>query len=218
MNRAEINPARINRDKISPDKINPTKMNPERWREIKPLLESALELEAGDRRAFLDEACAGDASLRLEVESFIAAHEQAGYFYVLNEGPERVNELPDFNTIFPSDGDSALVAANKQIQIPLPSKKTDEDWIEFQNGEKGMEKIWLIWSGRRMEELESIKYLANRKYQGRITNPVQIKHMDSYLKALAKTKIDVKKDEQSGLMKFKGEGEVLAGVVRLEHR
>jgi hypothetical protein len=69
-----------------------------------------------------------------------------------------------------------------------------------------------------VETLESIKYLANSKYGGRITNPREKKLVNSYLKALAKTKIDGKKDEKSGLTKFKGEGEVLAGVVRLEHR
>src|SRR5262245_39341447 len=65
MNRAEISPAN---------------MSPERWRASKPHLESALELKAEDRRAFLDRACAGDEALRREVDSFIAAHEQAGDF------------------------------------------------------------------------------------------------------------------------------------------
>src|SRR5262245_36456537 len=61
-------------------KMNPAKISPERWREIKPLLESAIELKADDRRAFLDKACAGDEALRREVDSFLAAHEQAGDF------------------------------------------------------------------------------------------------------------------------------------------
>ena len=55
-------------------------MTPERWQRIKALLESALEREPGKRSVFLNEACAGDSSLRNEVESLIAAHEQVAGF------------------------------------------------------------------------------------------------------------------------------------------
>jgi serine/threonine protein kinase/tetratricopeptide (TPR) repeat protein len=52
----------------------------DRWREIDELLEAAMEHEPGERAAFLDKACAGNDSLRREVESLLAAHEQAGSF------------------------------------------------------------------------------------------------------------------------------------------
>src|SRR5436305_14081046 len=55
-------------------------MKPERWQQIKPILQSALKHEPGDRSAFLSAACGGDESLRKEVESFIISHEQAGGF------------------------------------------------------------------------------------------------------------------------------------------
>ncbi|HXJ58785.1 MAG TPA: hypothetical protein VNU68_19170, partial [Verrucomicrobiae bacterium] len=43
----------------------------------------AAATAVGDRRergAYLDQACAGDAGLRREVESLLAAHDQAGTF------------------------------------------------------------------------------------------------------------------------------------------
>jgi serine/threonine protein kinase len=52
-------------------------MTPEQWQKVRPILESALELDAARRPEFLDSACA-DPSLRNEVESLIASHEQAG--------------------------------------------------------------------------------------------------------------------------------------------
>jgi eukaryotic-like serine/threonine-protein kinase len=52
-------------------------MTPEEWQKVRPILESALELDAASRPAFLDGACE-DPFLRGEVESLIAAHEQAG--------------------------------------------------------------------------------------------------------------------------------------------
>ena len=55
-------------------------MNPERWQQIDRLLEAALELEASQRTAFLDQACAGDEELRSEVESLLCVHGQADGF------------------------------------------------------------------------------------------------------------------------------------------
>jgi eukaryotic-like serine/threonine-protein kinase len=52
-------------------------MTPEQWRQIRPILESALELEPASRPGFLNDACV-DLSLRREVESLIISHEQAG--------------------------------------------------------------------------------------------------------------------------------------------
>jgi eukaryotic-like serine/threonine-protein kinase len=47
-------------------------MDAERWQQIKQLYNSALELEPDRREAFLDEACAGDESLRKEIERLLA--------------------------------------------------------------------------------------------------------------------------------------------------
>src|SRR5215813_6433782 len=55
-------------------------MKPERWRQIDQLLEAALERQPEDRDAFLDVACAGDESLRLEVESLLRSDEAAVSF------------------------------------------------------------------------------------------------------------------------------------------
>jgi serine/threonine-protein kinase len=48
-------------------------MTPERWQQVDQLFHSALEHEPEERAAFLDEACGGDAELRREVESLLAA-------------------------------------------------------------------------------------------------------------------------------------------------
>src|SRR6185503_3471363 len=44
-------------------------MTPERWREIERLYYAALDRDAGERAAFLNEACGSDDALRREVES-----------------------------------------------------------------------------------------------------------------------------------------------------
>src|SRR5690349_11869218 len=55
-------------------------MTPERWQQIDRLFHSALERDAEQRDAFLREACRGDESLRREVVSLLASHEEANSF------------------------------------------------------------------------------------------------------------------------------------------
>ena len=48
-------------------------MDPERWQQIQDLFDRALELDGADRETLLDRETTGDDSLRLEVESLLAA-------------------------------------------------------------------------------------------------------------------------------------------------
>jgi eukaryotic-like serine/threonine-protein kinase len=50
----------------------------DRLERVSEVLEAALGVRPAEREAYLDEACAGDAALRHEVESLLAAHEAAG--------------------------------------------------------------------------------------------------------------------------------------------
>ena len=44
----------------------------ERWQRVEQIYRQALDRESPAREALLDEACAGDAALRHEVESLLA--------------------------------------------------------------------------------------------------------------------------------------------------
>jgi serine/threonine-protein kinase len=48
------------------------------WTRIEEILTGALEREPAERAAYLDQACAGDATMRAEVDSLLAAHERPG--------------------------------------------------------------------------------------------------------------------------------------------
>jgi serine/threonine protein kinase/Tfp pilus assembly protein PilF len=54
-------------------------MEPERWRQIEELFHTALDCEPGHRAVFLDSACAGDASLRREIESLLSSYEKGSF-------------------------------------------------------------------------------------------------------------------------------------------
>src|SRR6516162_7756041 len=62
-------------------------MNPDRWQKVKEIFHAAINREAGERSAFLSEACAGDTTLRREVDSLIVAYEKDG---TLIDSPETV--------------------------------------------------------------------------------------------------------------------------------
>jgi serine/threonine protein kinase/tetratricopeptide (TPR) repeat protein len=55
-------------------------MPSEGWQRIKELFHSAVAVDAGQRVAFLDQACAGDPSLREEVEALLTSDEKAKDF------------------------------------------------------------------------------------------------------------------------------------------
>ena len=53
-------------------------MNPERWQRIESLFHRAVELAPKDRSARLDAECAGDGTLRHEVEALLRSERVAG--------------------------------------------------------------------------------------------------------------------------------------------
>lgn len=79
-------------------------MTPERWRQVRSLLEAALERSADERQAFLDAACP-DPETRREVSSLLAVEHDAADFI----------ETPAFDlhgTTDGADGDGASPPAD----------------------------------------------------------------------------------------------------------
>jgi serine/threonine-protein kinase len=52
-------------------------VNSDRWRSTEEAFRGALGLDGAEREAFLDQCCAGDPTLRREVEALLVAHERA---------------------------------------------------------------------------------------------------------------------------------------------
>jgi len=63
-------------------------MSTERWERTKQILEEALRIAPGRRQAYLDLVCGPDSELRVEVESLIASHEEAGSAFLDAAAPE----------------------------------------------------------------------------------------------------------------------------------
>jgi eukaryotic-like serine/threonine-protein kinase len=74
---------------------------PEQWPRIKEIVGAALELEPSQREAYLDEACSLDRELRTEVESLLAAYDEAGDFSLHPSAVEPQPAPAQFTTIGP---------------------------------------------------------------------------------------------------------------------
>lgn len=156
---------------------------------------------------------AGD-EVRLKVSS-----PQSGYLYVINEGPQQNNGLPEFSVLFPytlTNGGSAEITANQMIQIPCPSNNPGQDWFVLDN-QQGVEKIWLIWGEQRVPEMEAVKGYANPQDLGVISDQRRINAVAQFLAAQAANKPAVEKDESNRQTKLTGKGEMLVSMVKLEH-
>ncbi len=58
-----------------------------RWQRLNDLYHGALGCAVGERRAWLERACAGDAALAAEVERLVRAHERASSFIRTDDSP-----------------------------------------------------------------------------------------------------------------------------------
>ncbi|HYR43851.1 MAG TPA: serine/threonine-protein kinase, partial [Terriglobia bacterium] len=66
-------------------------MTPERWHEIREILDAAMQLQPSQRVVYLDHACSSDPSLRREVESLLAANEEARTSFLAEPAPQETS-------------------------------------------------------------------------------------------------------------------------------
>jgi hypothetical protein len=73
-----------------------TVMTPERWKRLKPLLDTALDLEPSDRAAYVASVAQDDGSLRDDLQSLLRGSEQAGFLDAWQVGrtPSSPEHLP----------------------------------------------------------------------------------------------------------------------------
>jgi serine/threonine-protein kinase len=138
-----------------------------------------------------------------------------GFLYIINEGPNQTDGLPDYVLLFPSptaNQGSARLTADQQIAIPERG-----DGFVFDR-EQGAEKLWLVWSAAPAPEIENVKGVANPKDLGAITDPAQIRAVRDWLaKNDQPSNLAIEKDEQSNQTNIKGRGAMLVHRIKLEH-
>src|SRR5438309_10749739 len=82
-------------------------MDAERWQKIERVFHAAAQAEPSRRATILEDSCAGDESLRREVESLLAHHENAGTFI---EKPVLATGIQSSSSEQPSSGAAPFAA------------------------------------------------------------------------------------------------------------
>ncbi len=115
---------------------------------VESIFFAALELALGDRPAFLDRACAGDASLRARIEQMLAAQSHLGNFL----DPSRTEasiDLPGMQPLAPTapGAPGALIATRYKLLERI--------------GEGGMGSVWMAEQLEPVRRRVAIKLIRN---------------------------------------------------------
>lgn len=136
---------------------------------------------------------------------------QAGYLYILNEGPSAGESL---TILFPSstaNSGSPKLVENQQVQIP------EDGWFQFDD-QRGTEKLWLIFSPTAVSELEAVKSFANKRDRGEIKNPDLNKAAKAFIVTNSVTKPSVEKIDDRQETSVRSSANVIVHLIKLEHR
>ena len=147
-----------------------------------------------------------DYQIRVNIRSV-----QAGYLYVLNEGPSTASEVPEFNAVFPSstaNKGSSFLTADQIVQIP------EQSWLKFDRQE-GTEKLWLVFSNDPLPDLERIREFAGRQTQGQVIDASLNKAIQNFLTTHSDPKPETEKGET--LTTVKSTGNLIVYPVKLQH-
>jgi serine/threonine protein kinase len=135
---------------------------------------------------------------------------QAGYLYLLNEGPASGGDV-NYRIIFPIasvNHGSALVEANRQVLT---------GWYVFSE-RAGVEKLWVVWAALAAQPLEEIKDKVNPVDQGVVSDTTRRDSIREWLAMRAANKIATQSGEGGRQTVVRGRGDVLASLIELTHR
>lgn len=84
---------------------------------------------------------------------FTVENERPGYLYIINQDPVLHDGFPDYAILFPSPtANSGRPKLSEGTTIRIPEQK----YFEFDE-QKGVERIWMVWSEQEIPELAGIK-------------------------------------------------------------
>jgi predicted ATPase len=100
-------------------------MTPQRFQQVREIYHSALDRPSDERAVFLERACSGDAALQHEVESLLAADEQAGTFMATSAEAGPGKRQP----VAAPDGLTGRILGSYEVLSPLGAGGMSEVYL-----------------------------------------------------------------------------------------
>jgi len=137
--------------------------------------------------------------------------QQAGHLYVFNEGPRPAGAARNMNVLFPSPGSAA------EFGPGLTVSAGSADGFVFDR-ERGVERIWIVWSRGAQPFLDAMKRYVNPTDQGEITDAAHVAALDTFLRAHESPKPDVAVDNVKKATTVSARTDVLVSLLEFEHQ
>lgn len=137
---------------------------------------------------------------------------EAGYLYILNQGPVTGEVGTRYNILFPSptaNNGSSSLAVGQEVRIPEGS------WFELDEKE-GSELVWLVWSADQLADLESAKQYANPVDKGKIKDQ-NLNQAIAGILEIHKGRSTTVRDDDRQESRVTGNSDIVARAIRLEH-
>jgi hypothetical protein len=131
-----------------------------------------------------------------------------GALYLLNEGPG-ADKKTEYNVLFPIPGENDGVASL------VANQKVDAGWYQFVD-QKGVEKLWVIWTEESVPELDTI-FREAAQHQGVIKDAGQLATVQNYLKRFESQPPEVVPNKAQKRTLVKGKGDVVVSLIELSH-
>lgn len=137
---------------------------------------------------------------------------QAGYLYLLNEGPS-AGGTTTYNLLSAASSASSTNASGPPVTA---NQKIETAWMVFDE-HQGTERFWIVWAAQAVPELDAVKGVINAKDKGEIGDADQAKAVQRFLEKHSSDKPETQKDSANKQTNLKGKGDVLVHLMELEH-
>jgi hypothetical protein len=130
---------------------------------------------------------------------------RSGFLYLVSEAPGDNPGLDPYNLIAATPLESGT-----ETQVP------EKSWFQF-DAEKGAERLWIVWSTRRVHELDSSTPFMNPTDKGTIRDASISRALGAFLTSHAEPRPAVEQDDRAQQTRLRADRDPVVYLLTLEH-